>query len=94
MADDISLDTVVSRKPNVLHSVLDDEVLVLDPDSGIALVFRVTARQIWDLLEKPISVQELCGRLCEIFQVDQKQCRDEVLVFLRRLKTDGIIQVA
>ncbi len=93
MPDDILLDTIVSRKPSVLHSVLDDEVLALDPDSGIAVIFRVTARQIWDLLEKPISVKELCGRLCEMFQVDEKQCRDEVIAFLRRLRTDGIIQV-
>jgi Coenzyme PQQ synthesis protein D (PqqD) len=94
MPDDISLDTLVARKPGVLHSVLDDEVLAFDVDSGAAFVFRLTARQIWELLEAPISVQELCARMGEIFQVDQQQCHDEVLVFLRRLNADGVIQVA
>jgi hypothetical protein len=93
MPDDISLDTIVSRKPGILHSLLDDEVLALDVNSGIAFVFRLTARQIWDFLDKPISVQDLCGRMCDLFQVEQQQCRDEVLLFLRRLKADDVIQL-
>ena len=92
MPEAISLDSIVSRKPDVLYSALDSEVLAFDVDSGATFLFEATARDIWDLLQTPISVRTLCERLREKFEVDERQCQDEVMVFLQRLGADGVVQ--
>ena len=93
MSNTIPPATMVSRKPHVVDSVLDDEMLALDPRSGEVFVFRLTARAIWELLETPMSMKELCDRLREKFDVDEGRCAEEVSMFLGRLHAEGIIQL-
>jgi hypothetical protein len=51
------------------------------------------ATAIWQNVETKISVEDLCERLCENYEVTTEQCSTEVLAFLKELETRNLISV-
>ncbi|MGO8833961.1 MAG: PqqD family protein, partial [Roseiarcus sp.] len=53
-----------------------------------------TASRIWELLETPKTVAQLCAQLCEEFEVDEPTCEAEVLKFTGDLVDNGMVHEA
>ena len=49
--------------------------------------------RIWKLLERPGTVAELCAALQREFDVDDAQCRSDVLEFLTTMVSEGLVEV-
>lgn len=49
---------------------------------------------IWDLLESPMTVNQLIERLTAEFEIEEADCREQVLTFLQILKREDMIIVA
>ena len=47
--------------------------------------------RIWELLETPQTVEQLCARLCAEFEVDAQTCEAAVVEFTRNLIDNGIV---
>jgi len=90
---EITVDSVVSRTSNVVFSKLDDELLAIDAQSGYCYSMNETAGRIWELINVPVSVGELCSQLRTEFSVDEDVCRKEILALLKLLLAAGLIQV-
>jgi hypothetical protein len=52
---------------------------------------NAVGRRIWELLEKPMTVAEICARLCEEFEVDAQSCEAAVLKFANDMVDNGVI---
>ena len=89
----INAGSVVCRRPDVVFSKLDDELLAIDSEAGYCYSMNETAGRIWDLIATPVLVGELCSRLMHEFTVDEQTCLNEVLPVLQRLKESDLIQV-
>ena len=50
--------------------------------------------QIWQALEKPRSVAELCDSLLETFDVSRSKCEEDVLQLVSGLREEGLIEIA
>jgi hypothetical protein len=49
--------------------------------------------RIWELVQTPVRVDELCARLVDEFDVDRSRCETDALRFLAELRDKGLIEV-
>ncbi len=91
----ITLESVVSRRQDLLTSALSDhEMVLLNTECGAYFGMEGVAKRIWDNLDQPLRVIELCDALQLRFTVDPDVCRREVLAFLAQLRAKNLILVS
>lgn len=64
---------------------------LLDATKGKYFGLGGTAFRIWELLEHPITLPDLCDRLLSDFDVAPKQCREQVEEFIAQLIKEGLV---
>jgi hypothetical protein len=88
----ITLDTTLSRNGDILYSAVgSDDAVMLSVTAGKYFGLNAVAARIWELLERPMTVTELCGKLCEEFEVDMQTCEAAVLNFSGEIVDNGIV---
>jgi hypothetical protein len=84
----------VQRRSHLLENELSEsEAVMLDIESGTYFGLRDVAKAIWDRLEQPVSVSDLCLQLMAEFEVDPSTCRRDVDVFLSDLSAKGLLDI-
>lgn len=73
------------RNKNTLSEKLLDEIVMLDLELGKYFALNPVASRVWELLEKPNSIEELCKSLLNEYQVEEEQCKKEVEALLEQL---------
>ena len=89
----ISMKSRVIRSNDPISEPVDDELVMADIDRGKYYGLNDIATAIWQNLENKITVEDLCKRLCESYEVTPEQCSAEVLSFLKELETRNLILV-
>lgn len=79
------------RNNNTISSMLDDELVTMDIEKGKYFSLNPVATQIWELLEQPLGLQELCNLLMEEYDVEPEQCLVETKECLVKLIEIGLI---
>ena len=88
----ISADTIVQRRDDLLANDLSPtETVMLDVAGGSYYGLRDVSKVIWDYLESPLTVQQLCDLLLGQFDVDPDKCREETTTFLEKLHERGLV---
>ena len=85
--------TVISRNPELVHSEIDGEVVMMSVDSGKYYSLDRIGSRIWELLEDPVSISVLVERLLREFQVERQTCVEDVIAFLRQLDDDDMLKI-
>jgi hypothetical protein len=89
----MDLHTKIKRTNKALTSAIDDEVVMFDADAGKYYGLNSVATAVWNLLDDPKTVDEICDQLITEFEIEKKQCLTEVLEFLPDLKKKGLIEI-
>ena len=84
----------VIRSNDPIAEPVDDELVMADIDRGKYYGLNDIATAIWQNLESKITVEDLCKRLCESYEVNPELCSAEVLDFLKQLEARNLISVA
>lgn len=80
------------RKQQMPEAELGAQSLaVLDAEKGKYFGLDGTAFRIWQLLEDPISIGELCEKLLGEFDISPDICRVQVREFITQLINEGLI---
>ena len=53
---------------------------------------NLVGSRVWNLLEKPVQVEEICTILMAEFDVDADTCRSQVIDLLTALQAEGLIE--
>ncbi len=77
--------TVVQRSPHILASDLENEVVMMDVNSGAYFSMPGPAGRIWHLLESKQTIEALTQALVSEYDISYAQCEAEVLPFLNSL---------
>jgi len=64
---------------------------MMDMEKGKYFSLNPVATRIWDLLENPLSLDELCGLLMEEYEVEAEQCRTEVTEVIAEMVKLGLV---
>jgi hypothetical protein len=62
-------------------------------DSNDYLALNSVASRIWQLLEFPLTLSELCDQLMEEYEVDRAICEEETQCLLENLIAKRLIEV-
>lgn len=81
------------RLPGLAEAEVDGDLVALHIENGTYYSFNETAARIWALLDHPKSLSELCATLGAEFEVDAQTCATEVLLLLRDLEKDGLVEL-
>jgi len=89
----ITLDSLIQRDPEMIFSDMDGETVMMSIDNGEYYGLNQVGSTIWELLEKPITVKTMVSELMNKFNVSQKQCEEDVLLFLNTLYEKKLVQI-
>lgn len=87
-------DTVIRRSESWLAARVGDEVMMMHLDSSYYLHLSGTGGRIWELLETPRTLRELCNVLSQEFDVDPAEAQMQVVAFLQQLQARKAVDVA
>jgi Coenzyme PQQ synthesis protein D (PqqD) len=82
------------RNPEIVYSTIDGEVVMMSVAQGEYFGLNAMGSQIWNQLEEPRTIQDLCEALRERFEVSEEQCLEEVTHFLSQLAECGLTTVS
>ncbi|NQT92597.1 MAG: lasso peptide biosynthesis PqqD family chaperone [Lentisphaerae bacterium] len=88
----INAETTVARTSDMIASNIDGEVVMMSVSGGKYYGMDSIGSRVWEFLDRPRKVSELCALLCEEFDVEPAQCGRDVLAFLRELAGKNIIE--
>ena len=89
----VDMTSVVVRSQEILASDIDGEIVMMSIREGTYSGLDATGSEIWDLLENPRPVSEICEILMERYNVERERCQEDVLAFLNDMASDESIKV-
>lgn len=81
----------VRRKPGLLETQIDGEIVALDVEIGECYGMNQVASMVWGLLSEQTCVSEMANKISAEFDVSDEDCLVAVLDLVRRLDQDGLI---
>lgn len=89
----IVLSSLVQKSASQVSCPIDEAVVALSVEKGTYFQIDSVGRVIWEMLDQPISVLEICERLCSEFEVGRIQCESETISFLSSLEESGLLTI-
>lgn len=91
MKKELSLETILERKADIPSTVIDGEVGLMNITTGKYFALNSVGSDIWNLLEKPMSLHDLIQALLKEYEIDGETCEKEIRPFAERLVDEGIV---
>jgi hypothetical protein len=82
---------VVGCKDGLVEANVGDEILALSVEQGTCYGMNRVGSRIWQLIEKPIRISDLCAALLAQYKVDPDICERQVIDLLEELRAEGLI---
>ncbi len=70
---------------------IEKSLLMMDVQKGQYFSLNAMATRIWELLEHPITQEDLVGKLLVEYEVTEEVCRAEVGTFLAELRKHELL---
>ena len=85
--------TVITVSKDQTFTVLDNETVIVNLAAGTYYSLDAIGTRVWELIQKPTSIADVCAVLVQEYQVEESQCRDDVFDLLDTLAAEGLLQV-
>ena len=82
-------DDVIVRK-NAFASRVKDDLVFFDEAAGQYFATGPVGADIWELIEQPRSLRDICAVLMERYEVDEATCQAEAERFVAELLGAGL----
>jgi hypothetical protein len=86
-------DVTIRRRPGMIETEVDGELIGLHVDNGVCYGFNRTATRIWRLIEQPCSLQALCAALAQTYSVGETECAGQVRRLLDEMSAEGLLDL-
>jgi hypothetical protein len=80
-----------ARHPAVVHELIDDEAVLLLPNTATVLVLNEVGYAIWQLLDGARTPEAIAAALADSYEVSAEQARADTLAFLEQLRSRGLL---
>ena len=87
----VKLQSVISRNPEIIHSAMDGEVVMMSVDQGLFFGIDTIGAHIWNLLETPAKVEDLIEKLVTSYDGERSVCENDTLRFLNDMLMKKVI---
>lgn len=89
----LSLHSIVAVAGDQISSDLAGEAVILNLREGVYYGLDDVGARIWNLIQEPQSVEQVCDRIFEEYDVSAGQCERDVLALVGELEAAGLITV-
>ncbi|MBM7651873.1 lasso peptide biosynthesis PqqD family chaperone [Neobacillus cucumis] len=89
----LSKDINIVQKQGNIVSDMDGEKVMMSVQKGKYFNLGVIGGVIWDNIKSPISAIEIIDRLTTEYDVERKECEEQVLSFLDHLLEEELIEI-
>jgi len=89
---DATLNQKWTRSKSALSSEVDQETIILSIEADEYVGFEGVGSRIWELLETPKALSEICDQLMEEYEVKKEACLTETQAFLESLLAKKIVE--
>lgn len=83
----------IVRRSHPFAAAIGDTQVLLDVEQGFYFGLNAVASRIWQRLEHPVRVSDLCGLLKAEYDGEEARIDAEVLAFLAQLEAQNLIDV-
>lgn len=91
MGADLAEDFLIRANADVVFCELGGELALLDLRSNTYYGLNRVGARIWDLIQEPRSLPQLCEAIMEQFDVEPTRCRADVEALVRQLADAKLI---
>lgn len=84
---------VISRKAGIQTAQMEDELGMMDIETGRYYLLDDVGTAIWSLLENPMSADELVESLLEMYDISREICREDVDRFIHVLMEKKVLEI-
>lgn len=87
---------MVKARDDLLASQMnDDELVMMDINTGSYFGLENVGISIWQQLEKPRSVQEICDRIVNEYNLNKNDVpiESDILEFLENMRKESLIEI-
>ena len=85
--------SVVKTNSELLSTRVDADIFILNPLRDNYIGLDEVGCRVWDLMEKPTSVDSLCQLVALGYQGDAFQISNDLLAFLDDLNSEGLLEL-
>ena len=93
MRDSVSPNSIVRPAPEVVFQWLEEEVVLLNLDSGMYYGLEPVGARIWKLIENPQSLATVIAQVEREFDVEHSRVESDVLGLVGELQKSGLVTV-
>ena len=93
VAMSVGMDHVVVQDNEPIASRIDGEVVLMSMRAGTLFGLGAIGSEIWNLIQTPCRVGDICAALARDFDVDAATCERQVLEFLESLVARDLVRV-
>lgn len=90
----IGPETPVVRDPDMIAAAMDGDLVMMSIERGQYYGLGGVGPRVWELLETPSSVDQLCLAIVEEYDVGEDVCRSDIQAYVEKLLDMGLLQRA
>ncbi|MBN2126335.1 MAG: PqqD family protein [Deltaproteobacteria bacterium] len=84
-------DMVLIRRQDVVTRVLDNQAILLCPETRRPFRLNEAGVRIWEMMDRPMRVEEMVASIQQSYQVDRDEALPDVLAFLGELISTNLV---
>jgi hypothetical protein len=84
---------VIQRVTSVVDAAIEGEIVALDVQKGTCYGLNRVGSRIWELLDSPVRIADLCTQLASEFEVEPSVCERQTVDLLEELRAEGLLVV-
>ena len=89
----LTKDSIVVVADEVVSCDLDGEAAILDTKDGIYYGLDPVGAKIWNLIQKPILLEEVIKTILNEYDVDKDQCTNDIFELIEELLDNRLVKV-
>ncbi|MGW8169149.1 MAG: PqqD family peptide modification chaperone [Sulfurovaceae bacterium] len=86
--------TKIKRLENTIASPMEDDLVMMSMENNAYYGLNSVGRKVWELLESEQTLESLCAKLMEKYDVDLEICQRDVSALINQLEKAGLVTVA
>jgi hypothetical protein len=87
----MTLSRLVWNTPGITSELFDDEVVIVNFESGRYHSLQGSGRLIWQWLEAPVTLDQILSRAATDFSGDREEIDRDIRDFVATLQAEGLI---
>ena len=88
---EIDLSTVFCSRPDVVACEIESGSALLDLDSSRYFRLNGSASYVWQIIQQPIPLGDICKQMLDHYDVEEEQCLADIIAVLTAFEKAGLV---